>query len=459
MLSRKQPAAQAVWGQAGHGFTGGRSLDYKAGVASNRQAATRRAIPLSLPKTAYILLWYPLPSETFIFREVENAKAAGMPFVVHALYGEVDRNLSPQMRQVSPTVSRLGAAAIPIILADMAWWAIKRPVQTARILGTIPWRRWSCLEVAGENVWAMCAGFTLARRFLEQGIEHIHAGWANGPATAAWVASTLSGIPFSFSARAGDIYPPDGALPEKMEAATAIHTNNKANIAYLSGLLPEAAGKIRQIYNSLTLSGKTASPVHMEPPYRLLAVGRFCRTKGFDVLIDACALLSRRGFPYQLTLVGAGMPWPTAVIRRRVRIHGLRARVFFPGFVSHDRMGELYNASDIFVMPSVIHPSGDRDGIPNVIMEALAHRLPVAATDVCGIPEVIEDGVTGRLVPQRDPAALADAIMDLAGDRARALAMAEAGRDRVAAMFDPETNTRAILDFFAAMPGRRGGRS
>ena len=410
---------------------------------------------MSLPKTAYILLWYPLPSETFIFREVENAKAAGMPFFVHALYGEARKHLSPQMAAVAPTVARLGARAIPRILADMAWWAVRRPIETAAILATIPWRRWSCLEVAGENVFAMCAGFSLARKFLADGIEHIHAGWANGPATAAWVASRLSGIPFSFSARAGDIYPPDGALAEKMRAAAAIHTNNKANIAHLHATAPDAAAKIRQIYNSLTLTGRDVSPVHLEPPYRLLAVGRFCRTKGFDVLIDACALLARRGFPFQLTLVGAGLPLPTALIRRRIRIHGLRARVFLPGFVSHDRMSELYAATDIFIMPSVVHPSGDRDGIPNVIMEALAHRIPVVATDVCGIPEVVEDGVTGRLVAQRDPDAIADAVMALAGDRQVALAMAEEGKKRVAAMFDPETNTRSILDFFASLPRRR----
>lgn len=218
-----------------------------------------------------------------------------------------------------------------------------------------------------------------------------------------------------------------------MRAAAAIHTNNKANISYLAGILPEAAGKIRQIYNSLTLTGRDASPVHLEPPYRcLLAVGRFCRTKGFDVLIDACAILARRNFPFQLTLVGAGLPWPTALIRRRIRIHGLRARVFLPGFVSHDRMSELYAAADIFVMPSVVHASGDRDGIPNVIMEALAHRIPVVATDVSGIPEVvIEDGVTGRLVAQRDPEAVAAAVLGLpAADREAALAMAEAGKTR-----------------------------
>ncbi|KHK02350.1 glycosyltransferase family 4 protein [Desulfovibrio sp. TomC] len=410
---------------------------------------------MSLPKTAYILLWYPLPSETFIFREVENAKAAGMPFSVYSLYGEARKHLSPQMAAVAPSVTRLGARAIPAVLADMAWWLLTKPIESARILATIPWRRWSCLEVAGENILAMCAGFSLARRFLADGIEHIHAGWANGPATAAWVASRLTGLPFSFSARAGDIYPPDGALAEKLCAAVAVHTNNKANIAYLAGQAPQAAGKIRQIYNSLTLTGRTPSPVHMEPPYRLLAVGRFCRTKGFDVLIDACALLARRNFPFQLTLVGAGLPLPTARIRRRIRAHGLRARVFLPGFVSHDRMSELYAATDIFIMPSVIHASGDRDGIPNVIMEALAHCIPVVATNVSGIPEVVEDGVTGRLVPQRNPEAIAEAIMALAGDRNAALALAKAGQARVAALFDPETNTRSILDFFATMPVRR----
>lgn len=406
---------------------------------------------MSLPKTAYILLWYPLPSETFIFREVQNAVAAGMPFRVYTLYGPAAKNLSPEMRRVAGDVTRLGLAALPAVLFHLLWWAVKRPRETWAILCEIPWRRWSCLEVAGENLWAMAAGFSLAQRFLHQGIEHIHAGWANGPATAAWVASRLSGLPFSFSARAGDIYPQDGALPDKIRAAQAVHTNNKANIAYLTGLVPEAAGKIHQIYNSLTLTDRTEARVHLEPPYRLLAVGRFCRTKGFEFLLDACAILTHRGFPYQLTLVGAGLPWPTAVIQRRIRINGLRARVFLPGFVSHDRMGELYTAADIFIMPSVIHPTGDRDGIPNVIMEALSHRLPVVATRVSGIPEVIEDGVTGRLVPQRDAEALADAIMDVASDRDRALALAAAGRERVRTMFDPATNTRAMLDFYASL--------
>jgi glycosyltransferase involved in cell wall biosynthesis len=121
--------------------------------------------------------------------------------------------------------------------------------------------------------------------------------------------------------------------------------------------------------------------------------------------------------------------------------------------VSHDRITELYAASDIFVMPSVIHKTGDRDGIPNVIMEALSHCLPVVASDISGIPEVVVDGRTGRLVPQRDPAALARAVKELAADRDKAVAMAEAGRERVLRMFDPEKNTQALFRLFQDFPG------
>jgi hypothetical protein len=178
-------------------------MDRDERVFTNAQSRNLASKNLSLPNTAYILLWYPLPSETFIFREVQNAADAGMPLQVYTLYGQAGKHCSPDMRRVADAVTRLGSPAIPGFFRDLAWWAVRRPLAVAGILAGIPWRRWSCLEVAGENVWAMMAGFTLARRFLADDIEHIHAGWANGPATAAWVASRLTDIPFSFSARPG----------------------------------------------------------------------------------------------------------------------------------------------------------------------------------------------------------------------------------------------------------------
>jgi len=395
---------------------------------------------------AYVLLWFPLPSEMFIFREIKNLQGMGLPISVYSLYGPAKNGLSAEMRAFGD-VTRLGAAAAPQVFRDVLAWAGRRPDVAKKLWASIPFRRWSCLEVAGESMWAFLAGFRLATLFEASGVTHVHAAWANGPATAAWVAATLLDLPFSFSGRAGDIHPQDGALAEKMRAASFVHTNNRANVDHLAGFVDEdGASKIHVVYNSLTLTSRVKAKVRMEPPYRLLAVGRFCRTKGFDMLLRACRLLDREGFPFQLTLVGAG--FQGAYLRFLRRQLGLTGRVYMPGFVSHDRITELYASSDVFVMPSVIHTTGDRDGIPNVIMEALSHCLPVVATEVSGIPEVIEDGVTGRLVPQRDPAALAGAIKALVADRKSAVAMAAAGRKRVLAMFDPDKNTQAFYDLY-----------
>ena len=163
----------------------------------------------------------------------------------------------------------------------------------------------------------------------------------------------------------------------------------------------------------------------MQPPIQILALGRFARTKGFDVLLRAAKLLEEQGLDFHLTLAGAGPA--RGALNYLTRRLGLGPRVSFPGFIPYDRVSALFTAADVFVMPCVIHASSDRDGIPNVIMEALLHRLPVVASDVAGIGEVIRHRDTGLLVPQRDAAALAAAIQAMVADRPAALAMAEEG--------------------------------
>ena len=148
----------------------------------------------------------------------------------------------------------------------------------------------------------------------------------------------------------------------------------------------------------------------------------------------------------RLTLVGDG-GWhrKLTALRRRLRLTDC---VDMPGFLPHDRLRESMQNHDMLVVPSVVYSNGDRDGIPNVIMEALSHRMPVVATDVCGISEVIRDGETGLLVPQRDPRALALAVRRMLEDRERALGMAEAGRALVEQMFDRDTNITALRDLY-----------
>jgi glycosyltransferase involved in cell wall biosynthesis len=184
----------------------------------------------------------------------------------------------------------------------------------------------------------------------------------------------------------------------------------------------------------------------MRSPYRLLAVGRFVRKKGFDQLLSAVKLLAGAGVDVRLDVAGDGLlKWPLKWLARRLKISG---RVRFHGFVSHDAMAAMYAAADILVMPCVVAPSSDRDGLPTVILEALLHRVPVVTTAVSGIPELIEDGVTGLLVGERDPAAIAAAVRRLIVDRDAAVAMAERGRMRVRQQFDSERNHRHVLALY-----------
>ena len=401
---------------------------------------------MSPVRTAYILLWFPKPSETFVFREVANLRRLGLPIMVFTNYGPLTRDLSPEMRQYPGFVERLGLRRLGAFLPDIQYWRRRNPrafKETVRALYTTPWRG---LEKTGENFWAFLCAFTLARRFEEERIELIHAPWANGPATTAWLASKLTGIPFGFTARAWDIYPPDGALSAKIRDSLFVRTNTRANVEHLRPFAGNHFHKILLTYNGVTIKDPDPAKVAMRPPFRLLAMGRFARSKGFEYLLRACHILKSQGVPVTLTLAGDGLLG--ILLKKMVRDLGLSGSVEFPGFVSHDQVSGLMRQSDVFVMPSVVAASGDRDGIPNVILEALMHRLPVVASDVSGIGEVIRHGETGRLVPQRDAGALAGEIRNMVEDRTQALHLAEQGRGLVRRLFNPEVNHRRLFDFY-----------
>ena len=397
--------------------------------------------------TAYVTLWYPKPSETFVVGEVAGLRALGMPVTVYTLYGRLCRHVGRDMEAKCSSVVRLGLASIPKGFADLWWWRKHHPELLKRTAKTVLCRFWRDLEQTGENTWAFFAGCRLARMFLRDGVTHIHAGWANGPATAAWTASLLTGIPFSFTGRAGDIYPPDGALEEKIAAAAFVRTDAAFNLDYVRQFTWDRKDRVRLVRNMLSWDVPEPAPVPMGKPLRLLAIGRFVKTKGLDVLLDACALLAERGVDFRVTLAGSGRI--ERALRAQAKRLGIEDRVDFPGFVLHKDIPELLRAHDVFVMPSKIAPTGDRDGLPTVIMEALVSRVPVVATDVGGIREVVRDGETGYMVQQKNPAALAEAVMNMAADRDNAVRMADKGKSLVLELYDTARNSRSFHDLIA----------
>ena len=413
-----------------------------------------------IPRVAYVLLWFPRASETFVFREVCELRHLGLPIHIYTMYGPGMRGCTEVMRAYDGPLTRFGLRSLGRIMQAFFKELLRRPGDTFALMRRCLLRRMRDWETMGENIWCFFAGFALAALARRDGIELLHSPWANGSCTAAWVASQLTGIPFAFTGRAGDMYPPDGLLREKLEACLFARTNTAANVRYLASQAPAGhEGKIVLVYNSLALPVKELpAEIKAEPPYKILAVGRFARKKGFACLMTAMARLKRESFPCHLTLVGDG--W------LRVSLRNLRARlrledcVSMPGFVPHDRILALLESHHMLVAPCEVTETGDRDGIPNVIIEALSQGVPVVATNVSGIGEIVLHDRTGLLIDQRDPRALAAAIRILATQRERALAMAEEGKRLVRRMFDPQTNIQALyalyVERFNAM--RHSGR-
>ena len=389
-------------------------------------------------RVAYILLWFPEPTQTFILDEVNTLVRLGLDVTVFTLYGPRPPRRLAGLAPVQAPVVHLGLAAAGDLWRSRArlrrdWGATAPPFLRKVLL-----RRWRSLETAGEALWAGLAGIHLASRFRAGGFAHLHAPWANGPATAAWVASSLSGIPFSFCAHAHDIYPPDGALLEKLEAASFVRTISHTNRRYLIDLDPQAADKIVHITYGVPLEAAPRPPRTVVPPFRLLALGRLVEKKGFPVLLAACRHLSEEGIDFQLTLAGDGPE------RRRltnlVQDYALQDRVQFLGHVPHNQVPELFRQADLFIMPCLVARRGDRDGLPNVILEAMAFQVPVVATDVNGVNEAVLPGKTGWLVPPEEPRLLAQAMGESLSHPEEAQRRAQAGRELVGRDFDSGTN-------------------
>ncbi len=233
-------------------------------MSSTNETFVTSATPFCV---AYVLLWFPLSSETFIYREIRELMNLGLRIRVYTMYGKSLKGCSKEMRAFPGKITRMGIKSFFPILGAFFRALRKKPGLVGSLLREGFFRRMRNLEALGENCWCFMAGFLLAEKCQEDGVDLIHSAWANGPATAAWVASRLSGIPFAFTGRAGDIYPQDGLLAEKSADALFIRTNNAANVRWLQKFCPaDQQDKVKLIYNNLTFRKTKPKEKHFEPP-------------------------------------------------------------------------------------------------------------------------------------------------------------------------------------------------
>jgi colanic acid/amylovoran biosynthesis glycosyltransferase len=392
---------------------------------------------LNMQRVLYVVSLFPCWSETFIVREIHELIARGMDVRILSL-----KHPSEQLVQTDAQ-ALLGRVVYP----PKGWALATRALKAALSSPLSTLREWKGLSplllrdpvawVKSIVVWWRALGSLEEVRRLR--VEHIHAHWATYPSTAAMWMAARTRLRFSFTAHAHDIFVNDHLVKMKLGRAAFGVAISSFNRHYLAERFsPAARSSLRVIH-----CGVPTQRLRFEPAGRMtgrvVSVGRLDPIKGFEHLIDACAILAARGLAFECHIVGEGPLRPA--LEQRIRRHGLEGRVLLLGARPQEQVQAALREASVFALACVVTPQGDRDGIPVALMEAMACGLPVVSTEVSGIPELVIDGVTGRLVPAADVSALALAVEAQLTDAPRAQQMALAARAHVEREFDVTIET------------------
>ncbi|MDD2335108.1 MAG: glycosyltransferase family 4 protein [Geobacteraceae bacterium] len=404
-------------------------------------------------RIAYIISQYPEFHETFVAREVEALcqKSADLRIFSLKTPGREEQNLYPDhLRFVEYSPFLVSARLIAANCIELA----RSPRRYFRALLWIlnshashPMEMFKALAAFPKTV--------LFAHSMRGHFDAVHAHWATIPSAMAVVVKILTGIGISFTAHAWDIFlSPRQLLREKITQAKGVVTCTEYNVEYLQNVCEEnEKDKIHRNYHGLDFASFSKSIVQSEPfsPLRIIAVGRLVEQKGFSYLLRSLEILAKKGVAVQLVIIGEG-PLRGALTEESRTIPA-PCSVEFAGRLSHRETIERMVSSHVMVAPSVIAGDGDRDGIPNVILEAMACGLSVIGTAVSGIPEVVKDGVTGYLVSSGDPDRLATAIEKIALNRDESKKLGSAGRAFVHRMFDIEKNIEEFIGLLESFHG------
>jgi len=426
-------------------------IEYKHGARKTASDGRCNAVDVRM-RILYVGGTLPSRSETFVYREVLALRDLGLDVNIASIHPR-ERGLGDER------VEALADEAIEIygpgpgrLLADATLEIAVHPARTLSVagrgaldalLGT------AALTRRPKVCWQCLAGLALARRVRRLGVEHIHAHMAHVPTTIAMYAARQLGIGFSFTGHAVDIFRERTLLEAKLQRASFTACISEWHRSFYHDLVLLDDDRLPIVRCGVDVDAFAPAERRAgEGALRVLAVGRLVKKKGFDVLIDAMTKLREAGSNVQCRIVGEGPE--RAALDTLVRARGVADRVSLMGVKSNDEVRCLMRDADLFVLPCRIDPTGDRDGIPVVLMEAMACGVCAISGDLPAIRELITDGKGGVLVEPGDVDALADALRELAADAGRRTRLGQAGRERVIEEFSLGVNVQRLIAAFSA---------
>jgi len=414
---------------------------------------------------------FPRLSETFIANEVRLLESMGLRLRLFSIKRENEPKTHPVVHTIRarcdylPKASSLSGHSLPRWLADNLprfgrahlGVFLRHPLRYLLTAGralAMSWRyRKHAFSLRKVFIKEFLQAGHIAHAILhDPSIAHLHGHFCHGVTTITWFVSQLTGRPFSFTAHAKDIYQaelnPGDLLERKLGAARFVATCTEANARVLRERAPDAR-VVHTIYHGLDTDYFVPAPRRDTPAPLILSVGRFVHKKGFEFLIDACGELKRRGVRFGCVIVGEQGEAGEAMAAQIARL-GLDGIVRLRSAVTQDALREIYRDARVFALPCQVMADGDRDGIPNVLAEAMAMGVPVVSTPISGIPELIDADTHGLLVPPADAPALANALQQVLTDDALHARLSRAGRMRICERFDSRRTTLALRDLFVA---------
>jgi glycosyltransferase involved in cell wall biosynthesis len=405
---------------------------------------------------------FPKLTETFILYEIIAMQEQGVEVALYPLWRERTSVMHPEAVPLVEHAHYQPTLSWPIIKANLHFLR-RQPSQYLGAVWTVLRHNWGSLRYFFGALAILPKSALFARQMTAEGITHIHAHFASHPAAAAFFIKRLTGIPYSFTAHGSDIHREKRMLREKVEEAAFVVPISNFNrevireACQLNGTADEKLVVIhcgvdsRHFRPRLSQNGLQRENDHLdkqfeEKPLNLLCIGTLHEVKGQKYLVEACQLLHERGVPFSCRFVGDGPD--EEALTNQTAAAGLADHIHFMGRKTREEIIRLLHEADVLVVPSVPSRDGRREGIPVVLMEAMGCGLPVVASRLSGIPELVKDGHTGLLVPPGEASALAGALTHLYHEAETRKRLGQAGREVILRDFDLHKNAAALAQRF-----------
>lgn len=398
-------------------------------------------------RVAYVMSRFPLVTETFILREMDELDRQGWDVGLYPLILEHPDVVHADARRWTPRARRAGPLSRAALRAHLRFLK-RRPKALLSVWGQVVRGHSREPSVLVRAVALLPVMVAMADEVQRRGYRHVHAHFATYPLLAAWVAHRLTGVSYSVTVHAHDIFISHAMLAEKLADARLIVAISQFNRDYLMREIdPGLGSRIEVIHCGIELSALRREPRQdLSEQLDMLCIGSLMPYKGHEFLLRACRILLDRGVPFRLRLVGDGP--------LRAELEALSAtlelsdHVTFLGAREQREVADLLAHCNLYVQPSILTDNGQMEGIPVALMEALAAELPALSTALSGVPELIRPGQTGWLVPPEKPGALADALEQIRSDPANAQQLAVQGRELVREQFDLGKNVQLLAEKF-----------